>query len=138
MDFMRCTLSANKATRSAIAGVARAVGLTIPTGQKPRLVAPAGRIRLMCRMLPDLAIARHQLWTEEAADSIDESILRLVKRPKSAWTPKKIVTALASVTATRLNIHKATARDFVEDAICGLLASEILQWREGRLRYVSS
>ncbi|CAN5831179.1 hypothetical protein BH09VER1_BH09VER1_47480 [soil metagenome] len=138
MQFMRCTLSATKSNQQKIHRAARAVGLTIPIGQKPRFVAPGGRLRLLCQKLPDSVNANLQLWTEEAEGSIDEAIIRLVKRPRSSWNPKKIVSTLAAATATRLNINKATTRDFIENAICDLLASKILQWEKGRLKYVSN
>ncbi len=133
MEFMRCTLAVTEQNIPEITAAARSAGLTIAAepGQTLRFVAPAGRIRFFRHTLPKSVRSRRQLWTEEAVALIEESIISLAEQSRRGRTQKSLVKRLSSTIATQLNIHPHTASDFVEDAICGMIASGILQTHQG-------
>lgn len=79
---------------------------------------------------------RRQFWTEEAVALIEEAICSLAEKQGSPATQQLIVQFLAPFVAERLNIRRAVAREFIQNAICGLLASGLLECREERIRYI--
>lgn len=135
---MRCTLTVTEQKLSEITAAARSAGLTIVVepGHTLRFVAPAGRIRFFRHLLPKSVRFRRQFWTEEAVALIEESIIALVERECLHRTQKNLVKTLTPTIAAQLNIKSATAREFIEDALCGMFASGILACCRGRLSSV--
>lgn len=135
MEFMRCTLFVASKNQSLVAKAARAAGLNIDfaANQTSRFVAPAGRVLLFRRILSPSVRTRRQFWTEEAVALIENSICSLTEKPDSPATRKLIVQSLAPFVAEGLNIRPAVAREFIQDAVCGLLALGLLVRRNGRI-----
>lgn len=138
MEFMRCTLTVTEQNLPEVTAAARSAGLTVVTdsGRTLRFIAPAGRIRFFRHILPKSVKSRRQLWMEEAVALIEKSLISLVEQARPGRTQKSLVKVLVPTIAAQLNIKPTTARDFIEDAICGMLASGIFQLNQGRLRHV--
>lgn len=138
MEFMRCILFVASKNQSLVSKAAHAAGLNVDfiAEQTTRFVAPAGRIRFFRHVLPKSVRTRRQCWTEEAIGLIEDSICSLAEKPNSPVTRKFIVQSLVPAIAQLLNIRPVVAREFIQDAFCGLLATGWLICRKGRILYI--